>query len=402
MKKSAIPFFVVGTIVGIVVGYQWRARTDVESIDPLEKPFTASPVKDRRTLPSETSWLVEKLQEHQKGSETGVANLPLINELRTVLLDRVDSRRLKRWLGLLEAVRPEDAAMVDALLREEGRLGRGHGNEERAFWQHWGEIAPKEALAFLLADATVREGPLLHMAKAWALRDAPAAVQRVSEMEDNAVGNKALEAVLHGFAETNLEGATTFATTRLDPSKYRQAAVHITGSALNALGMERAKSWFDALPQNTPSDFRSEVARCIIYALERQSADAVLQFAKARIDQPWMESTKEVTTIASLVARKGSDPWDFIAWNSAQGREVAVQQSIGEVFRVSPSSINSAESWLAANPASPAFDRIASGLVIASTKAGDSERAQKWVEQIKDPQIQKDTKATLTYDPLRR
>jgi hypothetical protein len=308
----------------------------------------------------------------------------LTSAMKGALGHNLEGKRLERWMALLSTMKPEEAQAIAALLDEERRAGREFKAETTAFWQLWGNKDGKSAWDYVSEhpDIAGREGPEAVL-KSWAFADSKAAIAAFTELGDSPLFNAALAGLSHGLAESDPAAAVAFAS-GLPDGRQIEAAVHVSGSIIHAVGNEGAEAWFDKLPADTPI-FNKESARVLMEALSRSDPGSVEEFAMARLDQQWSTRPAEQNFAASMILRNGGSPWDYVA--TVMEKHPRPEEPFAFTTWVARLNPKSAIEWADANPDNPATDRVLAGVIQVYRQKGATEEAGNLLERIKAPSV---------------
>lgn len=296
----------------------------------------------------------------------------------------LEGKRLEKWMTLLSTMQSEDGPAIAALLHEEWVAGRNFGVEAMAFWQYWATIDGPAAWAYAREnpDAGGRGGAE-SILKAWAFADPQAAMASFRELGDSPLAGSALAGLAHGLAESDPSAATEFAST-LPEGKQIEAAVHVSGSVIHAMGNEGAQAWFDKLPSGTPI-FNKEASRVMMESLSRAEPGSVEKFALARLDQEWSKRPAEQNFAASMILRNGGSPWDFVA--TVMDKYPRPEEPLALTTWVARLNPASAITWADSNPDHPATDRILAGVIQVYRQRGATDEAADLLARIKEPSV---------------
>ncbi len=294
----------------------------------------------------------------------------------------LESERLERWMALLAGMEPADAPAVAAMLRDEKAVGHLFGIETMMFWQTWGRVDPKGAWAYVQEhpEEAGKEG-VNSLLKSWAFKDPAGARAAFEELGDSPLRAAALSGLGHGLAESDPAAAVAFAS-GLPNGQQTEAAVHISGSIIYTMGNEGAQAWFDKLPADSPA-FNKESARVLMEALSRSDPGSVEKFAFARLDQEWSARPAEQNFAASMIARNGGSPWEYVS--KVMEKYPRPEEPLAFTAWVANLDPQSAIAWADANPNDHATDAILAGTAQVYLKHGKPDEAAALLERVKDP-----------------
>ena len=322
-----------------------------------------------------------------RSAGSGTAERPkggLALAMKGALGHALETKRLQKWMLLLESMGPEDGPAIASLLHEELLAGRNYGTESTAFWQTWARIDAKGAWAYLQAHQEERgQSGTEAMFKSWSFEDPAAAMAAFSELGDSPLAGAVLAGLGHGLAESDPAAAVRFAA-GLSPELQIDAAVHISGSIIQAMGNEGAQDWFDQIPADPPT-FNKEAARVLMEALSRSKPGSVEEFALARLDQPWATRPAEQNFAASMIMRNGGSPWDYVA--TMMEKHPRPEEPLAFTTWVANLSPGSAIEWAESNPDHPATDKVLAGAVQAYLQRGSRAEAEVLMERIQEPAV---------------
>jgi hypothetical protein len=308
----------------------------------------------------------------------------LASAMKGALGHTLEGKRLERWMALLATMKPEEAPAIAALLDEERRAGREFKAEAMTFWQLWASKDGKSAWAYASANPDVAgKNGIESVLKSWAFSDAQAATAAFAELGDSPLFQAALAGVAHGLAESDPAAAVAFAA-GLPNERQIEAAVHVSGSVISAMGNEKAVAWFDKLSADTPI-FNKESARVLMEALSRADPGSVEKFAMARLDQQWSTRPAEQNFAASMIARNGGSPWDYVA--TVMEKHPRPDEPLAFTTWVARLNPKSAIEWADANPDNPATDKVLAGVIRVYRQKGAMEEAGNLLERINEPSV---------------
>lgn len=296
----------------------------------------------------------------------------------------LESTRLEKWMALLATMQPEDGPAIAALLHEEKLAGREFKPESMAFWQTWARIDGKGAWVFACAHPLETQGTGAEaLLKSWAYVDPGAAKAAFAELGSSPLEKAAFAGLTHGLAESDPAAAHEYASS-LPDGKQIEAAIHVSGSIIYAMGNEGAQAWFDRLPADTKI-FNKEAARVLMESLSRSEPGSVEKFAFARLDQEWATRPAEQNFAASMIARNGGSPWEFVT--AVMEKYPRPEQPLALTTWVANLNPGSALEWADANPDHPATDKILAGTAQVYLRRGNTEEAEGLLARIKEPAV---------------
>lgn len=375
--QSIVPCILTG-IGGLLAGY-FGAISHRDAPDVASDGQRESSVQRAEAFPSGGK--------SGRSAGPGTAERPkggLALAMKGALGHSLESKRLQKWMLLLESMGPEDGPAIASLLHEELLAGRNYGTESTAFWQTWARIDAKGAWAHLQAHQEDRgQSGTEAMFKAWSFEDPAAAMAAFAEIGESPLAGAVLAGLGHGLAESDPAAAVRFAA-GLSPELQIDAAVHISGSIIHAMGNDGAQDWFDQLPVDPPT-FNKEAARVLMEALSRSKPGSVEEFALARLDQPWVTRPAEQNFAASMILRNGGSPWDYVA--TVMEKHPRPDEPLAFATWVANLSPGSAIQWAESNPDHPATDKVLAGAVQAYVQRGSRAEAEVLLERIKEPAV---------------
>ena len=296
----------------------------------------------------------------------------------------LESKRLQKWMLLLESLGPEDGPAIASLLHEElpGRAKLRHGIHR--LLQTWARIDAKGAWAHLQAHQVERgRSGREAMFKSWSFEDPAAAMAAFAEIGDSPLAGAVLAGLGHGLAESDPAAAVRFAA-GLSPELQIDAAVHISGSIIQAMGNEVAQDWFDQIPVDPPT-FNKEAARVLMEALSRSKP------ARWK-NSHWPVSTsrgqpvrRNRTSRHRLIMRNGGSPWDYVA--TMMEKHPRPEEPLAFTTWVANLDPGSALEWAESNPDHPATDKVAGRRGAAYVQRGSRAEAEVLMERIQEPAV---------------
>lgn len=378
------------TLCSSAIGF-WGGRLTASSPGPGVSPSSKMPGaagasarisgKTPQTPPGEKS-----AEDLLKLSVPGQPNAALTTAMQSALGNTLETRRLSRWIKLLEVMRPEDAPAIQQLLQSEAKAGRKYGPENTAFWQTWGGLDPKGAWAYAVehADSGGKHGAE-DLTKAWAMKDSAGACDAVAAIEDSPFARKALAGLMHGLAESDSAAAVRFASTRLPQDLLGDCAIHIAGSMIYQMGNQAVQGWFDNLPPEASPEFKRETARVLIESLGHSEPGEVAKFALSHLDQSWAALPDEQRFTLSMIQRAGGEPWDYL--EAVMQKFPDPENPLALATMAAARDLPAAEAWAAANPDRPAADKVLAGVARMLINKGNSQEAEAVMARIRDPQL---------------
>lgn len=368
MKKSdlarSVLIAVVAVGVGIVIGRGYRAP---------ETAGADSGTEERTTRPDQGRQV--GAPEPFRAGPGRIAPKDTLVPTRdfTRMADAFESvtelARLRDWIDLIDDMGPEDALAIANLLEEKSAQGRDFGLFNKLFWQRWAEVDGQAAWDYISAKGEGYERDVDHFFKSWYVADPALSAATVAELFEAPIARKALEGLLHGWAESDPDGSVGFATTRLDAESQVQAAVHIGGSVIQQMGLDEAKAWYDRQRKDQAPAFDTEIARVFYFSLGQRNWDDALAFASENVNQPWAGNEREQVWVAQMAARSGHSPWDYVG--QLAGRPDMDEENTYTVARKvlhDRQAIGQLAEWLSANPNHAASAALTRALVERAKK----------------------------------
>ncbi len=399
----------LGLLTGIPAGWWWRGssvmpesrvRTERASGSPPSLPAYHSSMSASEAGRSlhDTREAAAEIDRVRAVAVPGRLNDVLIAALHDILGDSFGSRRARRFAEMLEAMRPEDAAAVRNVFREQDKLGRHFPTEFVAFWDRWGEVDGAGALAYIQTeDQWNGRNHAVDVFKSWTARDPRQAAEVALALDPGPLRDNALKGVVHGWTETDLLAATEFVLRHMPVEERPQLGGDMVWSIAYSASAAHAREWFAEL-ENVPAGFRQHATEALMELSSRDSPAAALEAAKITIDDASAASGAWATTVLGNLAQRRSHEEFLQCVEMLAERNVSVAPS--GYFHHDPGLITATSEWLRAHPSSPAFDSLALELVRAGAE-DDPQVAAQWAAVIKDPARRTEAEALLLSSPLR-
>lgn len=387
--------------IALAFGTGWALKPERNSTPPIlapeplrrnsphAKPAGADHPRDKRAaLSGREQWpeaAGRDLKEVRAAMTPGVVNQVLIGKLNAVLNIGENSIRVPRWQALVSAMRPEDAAAVREIFRENDREGRYWPDEFQAFWRQWGAI-DGAAAAHSLVYTGRHPMQLQNLMAGWGRADAPAALEWVRKHRDGLDMKAALGGLVNGAGDQRAADAETLLLANQDDPLIRELYPQAAWKRVHQEGLSGAKPWFESLAAGTaPDNFKQASLQTLVGIMsQRTGNESAAALAAQYIREPWLPAdaggalgqqwaaTDPVAGIAELGAI--TSPEARQAASSRLAKDWASRDAAGLSV------------WLTENSGHPSFDSMALGLV-NEIRASDPEAAKAWAARIQDTSL---------------
>lgn len=387
--RYGIPLvFLTGVLSGGVLVWGLRPAAAPSSQKTKSGP-SFSPSVGKAANPAHAASFAAHVAALGENVRPGEVNAALITELRALLKDPFAARRSRRWMTLLESMRPEDASAIRDLFTEGDAKGLALPAEWNAFWSRWAEVDGPGAMGFLStlsrqdSPPDWLEGSIRLALTSWAAVNPAAAVDYVKSIEDPDVSRHFLMQITGGIAVTDLEGATGLALS-LGSEKALLSPVmeQLSTQAVQSRGPSGLMEWFNHLPDGSARDAAFEHVVWRSLKAEPQAAKALID---ANPQTPW-NAGKILNNVISALSP--SDPVETIRWAGAlpfsQVENFAgVHIGVEEWMKTTPAPDPSALSRFVDQP----WYDSAAAAVADRLKAEGNQGADAWIATIKDENL---------------
>lgn len=323
-----------------------------------------------------------ELEEVRAARAPGVVNQVLIDKLNAVLNIGEDSIRVPRWQALVSAMRPEDAAAVRDIFRENDKEGRYWPDEFHAFWKQWGTI-DGEAAAHSIVYTDKHPTELRNLMAGWDRTDPAAALSWVRQHAEGLDMKDAITGLVKGAGDQRAADAEAFVLANQDDPLIRDLYPQVAWMKVYQEGLSSAKPWFEKLAVgNAPDTFKQASLQTLVGMMSERTGNAsAAALASQYVSEPWLPADagrvlgqqwaatdpiagiSELQTIASPEARNTASSRLAKDWASRDAEGLSV--------------------WLTSNSGNPFFDDLALGLV-HEIGSSDPEAAKAWAGQIQN------------------
>ncbi len=321
----------------------------------------------------------------------------LIAQLFDALKDPSEDSRRRRFLELIEKMRPEDGPAVRELFGRLSEQGLRFPLEWAAFWRRWGLIDPEGALQF--ADAGAKEsgdGRIYErMFQGWANGNAEGALQWLKANGGHAQFEHAFVGFLDVYAKKDLDAATriTLDSLAADDPLLGRSLSKLAENAFNTRSARGMQEWFDRYvpkDQSFANARKQTIGQAYKQLLQVNLETAAQWVGDQSRDQEVPRNFAVIDDLAIRYSRVNPEAamnWVASLPPNKEPKYIGVGRVVGEWARQDSSAL---EAWLTSNRESPIFETVASDY--AGYLAGrDAGRARQWAEQISDPKMRSET-----------
>ncbi|MDQ3622766.1 MAG: hypothetical protein M3463_09785 [Verrucomicrobiota bacterium] len=317
----------------------------------------------------------------------------LIAEFQACLQDVSEDGRRRRFLDLLQQMRPEDALGVRNLLYKHWKLGVPKELEADAFYRRWGEIDSAGALALLKTheDRSGTRTKYEHTFHGWATKDPNAAQQWLAANSQHPQFPSAFIGFLDGYARVDSQAATRVALASLAPDDplLPRALDRLSEQIFQQSFAAGLKNWFELLPeQGANGGARKAAADAVYKRLARQDVAVAAEWVQQQAAKPW-RSNEAIRNLASRYAE--ADPAAAMSWvqtlpsnpTSKIGTLIGVSDIVNQWSRKDPAGL---ENWLNGNRGTQAFEQAAHDYALLLARS-DKQKALYWANQVSIEQL---------------
>ncbi len=328
-----------------------------------------------------------------------------LSELYECLRETSEDVRRKKFLELIEKMRPEDARAVQDLFGRLKKEGQAFSFEWSAFWRRWGMIDPQSALEFAESRAAAGDSKAYErLFQGWGETNLDAARQWLSQNGSSPRFAPAYLGFLDGYARKDLDAATRLTLSSMEPDDplMKQALGQLQEHAFKtryAAGME---AWFDQYISADPkfAEVRKQAIQDGYKMLLQVDTKTATQWVGGTSKDPNLARNFGVIDDAAnrYAKQNPAAAMDFVTNipPNAQNKIIGLGRVVGEWAKQNPQQL---EGWLNANQQTGAFGAAAAtyaGLLAAK----DPGKALYWANQVPDPTMRANLIQQLQHPPV--
>ncbi|MDQ3622480.1 MAG: hypothetical protein M3463_08340 [Verrucomicrobiota bacterium] len=326
------------------------------------------------------------------GSAHAPSEDPLLAELHACMQETSEDDRQRKFLDLLQRLKPGDALAVrDVLYRH-----RGTGNHleslAAAFYRRWAEIDAAEVLSFLNAQLEAQpNAPFIsrrfeQIFEGWATKDPNRAREWLNANSEHPRFDNAFLGFLEGSARVDSLRATQLLLSSLAPEDplFPEAVKRVSEQVFQRSSAEGVRNWFALLPETGAGSAAKKAAAEAVY---RQLADFDLATAAHWVHQQASRPWRSNSAIGNLAWRYAeTDPAAAMEWVQTLPPNPASKNGtligVGEVVKQwTRKDLSAFEAWLSAHHGTQAFEQAARDYALLLVRK-DKEKALYWANQV--------------------
>jgi hypothetical protein len=303
-----------------------------------------------------------------------------------------DARR-RRFLELLEEMRPEDALAIRELFARLSEKGQKYPFEWAAFWRRWGAIDPEGALRYAESEPRHAGDDRLfeRLFRGWASADAEGAKTWLQNHGGHPRFEPAFLGFLDGYANENLEKATRLTLDSLTPDDplLGRSLAQLAEHAFKTRYADGLQAWFrDFVPaERSFADARKEAVEKAYKMLLGVNVDTAVRWvAEQSRDASIPRNFGVLDDAAARLARQNAPAALDLVLSlppNAAGKTIGLGPVVKEYARQNPAGL---EAWLAANTESSVFSEAAATYAL-SLRETDAAKALNWAGQVRDREM---------------
>jgi len=366
--------------------------------------FNSPPTASTAAGPSAGSDLAHPTDAKTTGGATGArqsssfglaaeSDAPLSGEklraqMWTTLTISDENERHAEWLALLKHLTKDDALEVRDMFRKMDKAGRHFDFEWYSFWPRWGQVDGEGALEFLKTHEWPgwRNDAATMLARGWASADPDAARRWLDAHPDSPFHDGAERGYFDGLARTNLPRATqeAIALATGDSDRMSHAMESLAERALQQYSLSGMVDWWNALPDDPASGTaKREAIGHVWYRLQFADPQKAADWMSSLAATPFRSDMHIGQTADRLAQNSSSKAMDWLA-SLPPSSTSGMYTNLGTQLRSwAGKDQPAAESWLKAQPVTPARDQAytAYGYYLQSQ---NDPAAQQWLDAVQD------------------
>ncbi|HWB02389.1 MAG TPA: hypothetical protein VG796_05145 [Verrucomicrobiales bacterium] len=369
----------------------WAGRAVRESAPAAERnPFRIPLAPEVASKPEPGKAPEESLTQPTADENTNTSSGSMLAGMKEVLADPSGVSRMEKWVACMASATAADMQGAAELLEEARHKGRFYFAETGLFWNRWGSLDPRAAVAWKGEHINNDDNSPSHqLAAGWASRDPLGVLEWIRE-PGKFIDPTLLEGTFSTWAasDPSAAGAYIIDASPDDPVRSPRTAAAFAKGVWQSKGKAGVTAWLDTFAGRFQGDmtFPREVFKSLGRAWSQSNdGPAALDFARSHIGKPWFDpeglhnclepfKTGEPGKLMDAVASLPPDP--------GTGEYYGVRLAVVKWVRVRKDPEGPGQ-WLTAHPDFAGSDQVAAAYA-SVLKDTDPAAAQHWAGSIKE------------------